>query len=237
MSPVNPVTQQTRDGSAVGRAGASVTRPASPPAQRLARPSWRDPRLALGAAIVAVSVLLGAQLLAGADDTVPVWSADRDLAAGTEVTSDLLRRAEVRFDSAELAGRYLPADAPVPSGLVVARDVAAGELVPRTALGEAEVDEVAELPISVAADAVPTGLGPGALVDVWVTPTPATEDAGRAVRVLESVPVVAAPRNDSALGPSSTRQVVVGVPGEDEETLARALARLAAGTAVLVRRG
>lgn len=238
MSLVNPVTQQTRDGVAVGRTGASAARPpASPPAQRLARPSWRDPRLAVGVAIVAVSVVLGAQLLARADDTVAVWSADRDLTAGTEVTPDLLRRSEVRFDSEELAGRYLPAGDQVPSGTVLARDVTAGELVPRAALGEAEVAEVAELPISVAADAVPAGVGPGARVDVWVTSPSAAEGEGRAVRVLEAVVVVAAPRTESALGPSSTRQVVVGVPGEDEETLSRALARLAGGTAVLVRRG
>jgi hypothetical protein len=55
--------------------------------------------------------------------------------------------------------------------------------------------------------------------------------------VLHQVHVVAAPRDATALGPSATRQVVVGLPADDEGVLASALARLSAGTAVIVRRG
>ena len=37
------------------------TAPAPPPAARLRRPTWRDPRLLVGVVVVALSVALGAQ--------------------------------------------------------------------------------------------------------------------------------------------------------------------------------
>ena len=37
-------------------------------------PGWRDPRLWIGVAIVAVSVVVGSRLLAAADDSVAVWA-------------------------------------------------------------------------------------------------------------------------------------------------------------------
>jgi hypothetical protein len=216
--------------------GSPPNGPASPPARRLTRPSWRDPRLLVGTAIVAGSVLVGAQVLASADDTVAVWSSRSDLAAGTPLTVDDLERSELRFGSEALAQRYLPGAEDPPAGLVLVRDVAAGELVPRSALGAVGTEDVAELPVAVASEAVPAGLRPGERVDVWVT-RPAGSGQGReAVRVLERVRVTAVPRSASALGPAATRQVVVAVPWEDG-LLARALADLADGDAVLVRRG
>lgn len=218
-----------------GAGGAANGALPSPPARRTAGPSWRDPRLLVGVLLVAGSVLLGAQLLAGADDTVDVWSVRGDLTAGTPVTARDLQPAQVRFTSAELAGRYLSAD-DLPDGMVLLRDVAAGELLPRAAVGSAPRERLAELPVSVASEAVPAGLRVGELVDVWVTrPAEGTQER-RAVRVLEQVRVIAAPDRSSALGPASTRQVLVGVPA-DEQLLADALAGLADGGAVLVRRG
>ena len=54
----------------------------SPPAARLGRPRWRDARLLGGLLLVLLSVVLGARVLAAADDTVAVWSVTTDLAAG-----------------------------------------------------------------------------------------------------------------------------------------------------------
>jgi hypothetical protein len=214
--------------------------PTSPPAMRHRRPSWRDPRLVVGIVMVTGSVLLGAHILADADDTVAVWSVRTDLSAGTPVSAADLRPAHVRFTSEELAERYVPVGA-APEDMVLLRDVAADELLPRAALGPATAEETAELPIAVASESVPAGLRAGEVVDVWVTRRDGmgdgTSDGGRAVRVLERVRVVAVPQSSNALGPSSTRQVVVGIPGDAEELLARALARFSEGTAVLVRRG
>ncbi|HEU4512819.1 MAG TPA: SAF domain-containing protein [Nocardioidaceae bacterium] len=210
--------------------------PESPPARRLTRASWRDPRLVVGLVLVAVSVLLGARLLAGADDTVTVWSAAGDLSEGSVVEPKDLETSQVRFTSDDLAARYLSA-ADRPDGMVLLRDVADGELLPRAALGSGAGQDLAELPIALASDAVPAGLRTGELVDVWVTPPTEGDDERRAVRVLQLVRVVAVPQHASALGPASTRQVVVGVPGEEDDLLARALGQLSEGAAVIVRRG
>jgi hypothetical protein len=211
--------------------------PVSPPAARTPGRSWRDPRLVVGIVIVAVSVLLGSRLLASADDTVAVWSVAGDLPAGSVLSPADLERVDLRFGTPEVAGRYLPADAALPVGSVLTRDVLAGELLPRAAVGTGEATDVVEVPIAVAAEAVPATLRVGEVVDVWVTPAGMAGEVSRALRVLDQVRVVAAPRGGSALGPSATRQVVVGLEAEDESRLATALARLSDGTAVIVRRG
>ena len=58
------------------------------PAARLAIPRWGDSRLVLGLLLVMGSVLLGARLLAAADDTVPVWAVTEDLGSGTSLQPD-----------------------------------------------------------------------------------------------------------------------------------------------------
>ncbi len=187
--------------------------------------------------IVSVSVLLGARLLATADDTVAVWAARGDLPDGTEVSLADLERQDLRFSSQDLAASYLSADDVLPEGTVLTRDVAGGELLPRGALSTGEGPDLVEVPIALPSEAVPSTLRAGEVVDVWVTPAAEAGPEPRAVRVLQEVRVVAVPRNSSALGPSSTRQVVVGLPAEDESVLGTALARLSTGTAVIVRRG
>lgn len=217
----------------------------SPPALRPVRRTWRDPRLAVGVVIVAASVLLGVRLVGGADATVGVWAVRTDLPGGTPLTAADLRREEVRFETQELADRYLPADQPPPEGATVARDLGAGELLPRDAVVTGRAGELVEVPVAVPAESVPATLRAGETVDVWVTPTNSGADTGadtgadapRAELVLEGVRVVATPRTGTSLGPSAVRQVVVGVAPGQVPALAEALGRLATGTAVLVRRG
>ncbi len=216
---------------------AAAAAPQSPPASRVPARSWKDPRLVVGVGLVAVSVLVGARVFAAADDTVAVWSARADLQAGATVGTEDLVREDVRFASPGMAARYVSAEAPLPGGMVLTRDVSAEELLPRASLTSDAAPELVELPIALASDAVPATLRTGELVDVWVTLDQESGQVPRAVRVLEQVRVVAAPRSGGALGPSATRQVVVGLPAEAEGRLGSALAQLAAGSAVMVRRG
>lgn len=211
--------------------------PSSPPAQRAVRRTWKDPRLIAGLVIVAGSVLLGARLLGTADDAVEVWAVRSDLGAGMAVEVEDLERQDVRFPSDDLATRYLPADAPLPDGAVLSRPLGAGELLPRAALSRTEEDELAQVPLAVTADTVPATLRPGAVVDVWVTPEVGASEQLAAQRVFEGVTVVSLPARGNALGPESTRQVVVGVPLTEEDSLASALGRTTSGTVVLVKRG
>lgn len=213
--------------------------PASPRATRHRASAWRDPRLLVGVVLVAGSGLLGATLLAG-DATVAVWATRDALAEGEPVRADALVRREVRFSDQSDADRYLAAADTLPGGATLSRDVGAGELLPRAAIAQDQEAPVVELPLRVAAEAVPATVRTGSVVDVWVTPSPdraATIDGDAAARlVLSDVRVLAVSRGGGALGAAAERQVIVGLDQAQEPDLAGALAEMAAGDVVLVRK-
>lgn len=217
-----------------------VSVPVSPPATRAARSGWRDARLFVGVALVAVAALLGATV-AGDRDTTAVWATRGALAEGQTIEAEHLVARELRFGDAADASRYVAADGPVPEGLTLTRDVGAGELLPVAALGDG-TQALLEVPLTVAAEAVPATVRAGSVVDVWVTPDPdlGTGAAGAgaegdSVLVFAAVRVVAVSRAGGALGPTATRQVIVGLEPGEKATLPQALGRLARGDAVLVR--
>jgi hypothetical protein len=217
----------------------------SPTARRGIHSRWRDPRLVLGVLLVLASVLVGARVLAGADDTTPLWAATRDLPAGSQVSADDVEVVDVSLGS-EVGTAYLSATAPLTSGLVLAKPLAAHELLTRSAVDPSAPAPVAQLPLGVASSSMPSDLAPGDIVDVWVVPpaavdsqpglTPRAVGAARATSVLRSVIVVG---TDSlvTLGSASTRNVVVGLTRPQLGRLATVLPRLNSGTIVLVRHG
>ena len=221
--------------------GTSPAPPSSPVATRATRSRWRDPRMAIGAILVAACALLGATLLGGSDDTVGVWAARRTMNAAESVSADDLVRRDVRFADQDDADAYLSADIPLPSGATLTRAVGAGELVPRGALGASGSPILTEVPLSVDSEAVPSTLRVGALVDVWVTPDRAADtsgpvdgsDAPRSVLVFDDVAVLSVPRSGSSLGPTATRQVIVGVGESQQSRLPTSLAALAGGSVLL----
>jgi flagella basal body P-ring formation protein FlgA len=141
--------------------------PGSPPASRLASPSWLDARLVLGVLLVLVSVLVGAKVLAGADRSQQVWSATHDLAPGTVLAAADVELTKVRLFGT--SGRYLAGPAPV--GYVVLRSVGSRELLPHDALTApgARVQR-RDVTVAVAYGHLPTDLRSGDVVDLYVTP-------------------------------------------------------------------
>jgi hypothetical protein len=182
---------------------------------------------------VAVCGLLGARLLGGTDDTASVWGVRADTVAGQRLTAADLVAVGVRFTERDDRNRYLSARDPLPRDTVATRPLAAGELLPRTALGHADDVDLLEVPLAVPAEAVPATAGVGSVVDVWVTGKAAAE----ATAVLTDVPVLALPKAGASLGPTTTRQVIVGVEASQQPVLPRAQARLAEGIPVLTRDG
>jgi hypothetical protein len=192
----------------------------------------------VGVLLVVASVLAGATLFSRADDTVAVWAARSDLAAGSSVGPEDLVRRQVRFTDAGAADRYLAAGASLPTGATLVRDVGAGELLPRAALGRGPSRPLVQVPLSTASELVPATVRPGSVVDVWVAPgDQADPGEDRAVRVLDDVVVVDVPSSDSSLAPSSTRQVIVGVDERAADRLDRTLALTTTGTVVLTTQG
>jgi hypothetical protein len=224
-------TLRTTSGPAPTSANAGT-----PPASRAQPPGWRDPRLVVGVVIVAVCVLVGARVLAGADNTVAVWSVRHDVPSGATLGSGDLTPVRVHF-TGDGADRYLPASSALEPGSTVTHDLVAGELLPSSAVAVGGGPDLVEVPLSVAPDDLPASVRRGASVDVWVTPKAGTtgDDRVRARLVLDDVVVVAVPASGDSLAPRTTQQVIVGVEESRSDDLAEALGQMADGRIVLTR--
>lgn len=173
--------------------------------QRLSAPGWGDRRLWIGLLLLAVSALLGAWLLRPADDAVLVLRAARDLSVGSPVLD-----AEPVQVSASLAGGYLsPAQA---SDAVLRLPVAAGDLIPLSALADPSGQSGRRVTVPVDPMHAPVDIQVGDRVDVWATASDAsTLDAAAAPElVLEDVPVAAVAADE--VGMSGQFAVVLDVP-------------------------
>lgn len=116
-------------------------------------------------AINLASVVAGALVVARADETVPVFAAARVLTPGSALTEVDVVVVSVRLDGT--GSRYLSAGRPLAPGQVLLRTVAAGELVPLSALGRREQVDLRPVSVPVPAE-VAEPLATGTLVDVWV---------------------------------------------------------------------
>lgn len=180
---------------------------------------WRDPRLWVGVAIVAVSVLVGVRVLAGADDTVPVWAVASDVGPGDRLDEEDLVARSVRFADGDL-GRYFEVDDALPDDVVLLRGLGAGELLPRSAIGDARDGDTVEVSLAVAPLRVPTSVAAGSVVDVYVAgrfdeQTRGPEgDRVEPAPALGSVTVVDAPLPDDGFAVSGDRQIVLAVAAD-----------------------
>lgn len=123
-----------------------------------------DPRFAIGLALVAASVAGVSAIVAGADRTTPVYTARSDLAVGDRIDATDLVATQVRLgvaDALYVTPGRVPAD-----GLVVTRTIAAGELVPASAVGTRSGESVTNIVVELQGK-LAAAVGPGSVVDVW----------------------------------------------------------------------
>ncbi|MFQ6172819.1 hypothetical protein ACK8HX_14510 [Oryzobacter sp. R7] len=196
----------------------------TPTASRLRAPSWRDSRLVVGVLLVLLSTVLGAVVVAGADDRVPVWAAKGPVAPGQRLTEAELVRVDVLLGDG--AAAYLAADTALPADTWALRELRPGELVPASAVGGPERVGSQQVALLVDATSAAT-LARGSVVDVYVNRpatgttvgTPTFEGPERA---LEAVAVVRVAGEDAVLGGATeTRAVHVMVPrGEVRDLVA-----------------
>lgn len=209
-----------------------ATPPVASPAARLRHRRWRDPRLAMGAVIVATSVLLGSWVLASEEELRTVWAAREPLPEGVRVEQADLEPRQLRVQAG--AERYVAATNSV-VGRVLARDVGAGELLPVAALAASSGTTGLQVPLTVDAGALPGAVRSGSVVDVWVTPRDPEPGGTRARRVLAEAVVLEAPPGSDPLAPVATRSVLLAVTADD--AVAEVLGAAADGRVVLVLRG
>lgn len=194
-----------------------------PTATRSVTPGWRDPRLWVGVVLVTGSVVAGARIMAGADDTTAVWAAAGDLVAGQTLTRDDLTATRVRFADAADGAHYLPVDEQLPDDLTLAGPVRAGELLPAGVLGAAAGEETVSVSIAVAPEHVPTDVATGSHVDVWVVGQD-RRSRRTAELVLDDIVITDAPVVSDSFATTGGRQLVLAVPVTDQDALAQVLA-------------
>lgn len=233
MSAVSLRSRSPSSGTLDGRESSDEPQapPASPQASRLRRGRWRDPRLWLGALLVLMAVVVGAKILAAADNTVPIWSLRHPASAGMAITRDDLQVTQVHFSGSGSENLYWLADSPLPSRAYLTHDVGTGELLSRSALSTDSDVVPHQLPLAVAAAGAPPDLGPGDHVEVWAMP-PAQDVRSHAQLVLADAAVLSV-SSSAVTGIASDRQVVVALPrSADTSSL---LDMLNGSTVVLVR--
>jgi hypothetical protein len=122
-----------------------------------------DPRILVGIALIVASALGTTALVGALTRTVVVYRADRAILAGDRITSARLAPATVRLGDA--ARLYLSGALPQ-EGLVATRSVAAGEMVPRSAVGTDVAVRSATVVVDLASP-LATGVAVGSRVDLW----------------------------------------------------------------------
>ena len=128
------------------------------------RSFWFDPRFAIGIGLVILSVVGVVGLVSAADSSVDVLAARATLVPGQRVTPSDLVATSVRAGQSEKL--YLRASAVPSGGVVLTRAIAAGELIPVSAVGSATGVQLTSVVLS-PNTTLPAAVVSGARVDVW----------------------------------------------------------------------
>lgn len=143
------------------------------PTPRARSPRRLDARLVVGLALVVASIAAVVGIVTAADEGEDVLAAPALLTAGQVLTIDDL---EVRRVTLGIEGHgYLTPDDLPDEGVIVTRTVGAGELVPRTAVGDARGPSATTV-VVVLSTALGATVRPGDALDLWSAPA---LDAGR----------------------------------------------------------
>jgi hypothetical protein len=190
------------------------------------RAPWADVRLLLGILLVAASIAGVWFVVTAARQTAPVYAAAGTIVQGQAITADDLRLVEVALG--QVSGAYLT-PAALEGDLVATRTVAAGELVPQSAVGEAAGSRTTSVVVRSAVD-VPASVEPGAVVEVWAAPQIERGVYDTPRILVADATVVEVTRDDSMMGGAEAALEVV----ISRADVAEVLAALADGDAISV---
>jgi hypothetical protein len=196
-----------------GGSGATVERPP--------RSFWFDPRFAIGIGLVVLSVVGVFAVVSAADSSVQVYAARAALSPGDRVTSDDFESRSVRLGS--LATKYL-ADGDIPrTGVVVTRAVAAGELVPASAVGDVAGTQLASVVVGVNGQ-LARSVGEGSVVDLWSAHETEANVFGPPSVLVPSATVVRVIAPDGVIADRATQSVELLVPRTKTASVLAAIA-------------
>lgn len=124
-----------------------------------------DPRVIGGVFLMVLATALAGVVLQRASQRLTAWQVGHGMAAGTRLAASDVHVAEVAVDG---VGVVYASTREAIVGRVLMRDLAAGELVPRSALGRRDLDHD-RVTVPIEPLHLPPGLRRGQRVDVWRT--------------------------------------------------------------------
>ena len=174
------------------------------PAQRMRVMRWRDLRLWAGLVIILFAMFIGAFLLSRGEETTTVWRASSDLSVGAIPVA-----TPVTVSLGAAQDQYLLASEPLTGQL--RWPVAAGDLIPRGALGFSPMVNARMVTLPVDPLHAPVNMAAGAVVDIWSTPADVAGGVtAQPVLVLASVTVAEVAADTVGVGGEIA--VVVEIP-------------------------
>ena len=127
---------------------------------------WADIRFVIGIVLVALSIAGVWLIVSSSGRTTPVLQASRTIVQGEALVSADFQVVEVGLG--QLTTGYLaPQD--LEPGMVASRTLTEGELVPTTALGEAESSRTTTIVVE-SSTGIPAGVAAGTMVELWQAP-------------------------------------------------------------------
>ena len=193
------------------------------------RRAWLDPRLAIGAALVVVSIVGVLLVVQAASRSTTVWVASGTLLPGDVIGADDVEAVELRMGGGTAA--YLAADATA-EGLVVVSTVGEGEALPLSALGDADAVGLATVVLATDCGLAST-VEEGTVVDVWAA-RPGEQGAFLAPTVLVADAIVVGLVEDEGLIADDAVRLEVLVPRADVADVLDAVANAHAVSVVPV---
>jgi len=189
---------------------------------------WFDPRFAIGIVLVVASVVGISALVSAADSGVTVMAARDTLVAGQRVDADDLVPTRVRIAAAQ--SLYVgEGDVPA-AGRTVTRTIAAGELVPASALGDTAAESLTSVVLDLESG-LPETVGVGSRVDVWAGRELDNGHFEAPTVIVGSATVARVVDNQSLMASDSGTSLELLIP---RSTTARVLEAVANGAAISV---
>lgn len=198
--------------------------PSAPTPRRLSRPRWLNIRVVGGILLVVAAVVVGARVIGASSQTSAVWAAERNLAAGTVLVGTDLTAVEVNLG--DNSGLYLGPAGTSPVGMTVLTPIAAGELLPASAIDRPSAGRV--VAIAVAPENMPPGVDHGSTIDLYLTSGGVAGSESEATTELVgrdlTVQSVTAPSSGGLSGATSNRFALsVLLPAAAADKLVRVL--------------
>lgn len=153
-------------------------------------------RFLLGILLIVASVAGVWFVVNAARQTAPVFAAADTIVVGQPISGDDLRVVDVALGQAGPA--YLDAES-LNAGSVATRTIEAGELVPRSAVGDAASARTTTVVLRSAVD-VPAAIGAGTVVEVWAAPLLERGEYDAPRILVPDATVVSVTRDDSMIG-------------------------------------